>query len=92
MPRIRIKIDPELCIGAASCVTVSPEFFELNADNKAFPKDPSVAAAEPTQYERVVNVPDAVRDTIVLAAQSCPTLAISIFDEETGEQLFPRAS
>lgn len=89
MPRIRIKIDPELCIGAASCVTVSPDFFELNDQNKAFPKEPGTTN-EPLQYERVVDVSDAVRDTIVLAAQSCPTIAISVFDEATGEQLFPK--
>jgi len=36
MPRLTIKVDPDLCIGAASCVTVAPETFRLNDENKAF--------------------------------------------------------
>lgn len=88
MPKLRLRIDKELCIGAASCVTVAPLYFALNQENKAFPKDPALPE-EPQTYERVIEVSDSDRDAILLAAQSCPTLAIFMFDEETGEQIFP---
>ena len=85
MPKITIKVDPELCIGAASCVTVSPEFFQLNDKNKAVVMD---HGADGNLYERVVEVSDEEVESILLSAQSCPTLAISVFDEN-GNQLFP---
>lgn len=87
MPKISIKVDPDLCIGAASCIAVAPGFFELNEESKAVVKDPAAPDVKPT-YERVVEVTDGVKEKIILAAQSCPTLAISIFDE-TGKKLFP---
>jgi ferredoxin len=87
--RITIKVDPDLCIGAASCVTIAPETFQLNDENKAYVLD---HGTEPTarSYERVVDVTQAEMDNIVLAAQSCPTLAVFVFDEN-GNQVFPES-
>lgn len=85
--KIKIIIDPELCIGAASCVTVSPDFFQLNSDNKAYTLDRGVSDND-HQYKRELEVDDELKEQILLAAQSCPTLAISIFDEN-GNKLFP---
>lgn len=87
MPRITIKVEKDLCIGAASCVTVAPETFKLNAENKADVLDHGQAPDGP-KYERTVEATDVEKDQIILAAQSCPTLAVSIFDE-AGAQLFP---
>lgn len=85
--KLTIKVDPDLCIGAASCVTIAPETFQLNDENKAYVLD---HGTEPTArtYERVVEVTEEEKDNIVMAAQSCPTLAIFIYDE-AGTQLFP---
>lgn len=87
MPRIRVLVDPDLCIGAASCVTIAPETFQLNTENKAEVLDHGEVVQEPT-YERWLEVTDDEKENILLAAQSCPTLAIFIFDE-AGMQLFP---
>lgn len=85
--KLTIKVDPDLCIGAASCVTIAPETFQLNDENKAYVLD---HGTEPTArtYERVVEVTDEEKDNLIMAAQSCPTLAIFIYDED-GVQLFP---
>lgn len=85
--KLLIKVDPDLCIGAASCVTIAPETFQLNDENKAVVFD---HGAEPTPrtYERTIEVNENEKENILLAAQSCPTLAIFIFDEK-GKQLFP---
>lgn len=85
--KLRIKVDPEMCIGAASCVTVDPSTFELNADNKAYVLDHGRSPEAPT-YERVVEVTEAEKANILLAAQSCPTQAVIVFDEQ-GNQLYP---
>ena len=87
MPKITVKVDPDLCIGAASCVTISPETFQLNDENKAYVLDHGTEPTERT-YERVMDVTDDEMENIILGAQSCPTLAIFIYDE-SGTQLFP---
>lgn len=68
----KIVVDRNLCIGAASCVAVAPGVFELDSENKAV----------------VYNDKGADDETILLAAKSCPTQAILLFDEE-GNQVFP---
>ena len=87
MPKLTVRVDLELRIGAASCLTVSSTFFGLNEENKAFVKDPA-KDEKPNIHERTIQVSDEQKEQIMLAAQSCPTLAISVFDEE-GVQLFP---
>lgn len=68
----KIVVDRNLCIGAASCIAVAPGVFELDSENKAV----------------VYNDKGADNETILLAAKSCPTQAILVFDEE-GNQIFP---
>lgn len=68
----KIVVDRNLCIGAASCVAVAPGVFELDSENKAVVYNPKGADDE----------------TILLAAKSCPTQAILVFDED-GNQIFP---
>jgi len=87
MPRIRVQVDPDLCIGAASCVTIAPETFQMNEENKAWVLDHGTEPGGST-YERWLEVTQDEMDNILLGAQSCPTLAISIFNEG-GDQLFP---
>lgn len=67
----RIEIDRDLCIGAASCVAVSPEVFDLDEENKAV----------------LVNPRGADDETILLAAWSCPTRAIKLYDKK-GKPIF----
>ncbi len=68
----KVYVDRDLCIGAASCVAVAPGVFELDGENKAVVRDPKGEDDE----------------TILLAAQSCPTKAIIVYDEE-GNQIYP---
>lgn len=68
----RIVVDRQGCIGAQSCVVVAPGVFQMDDENLAYVVDPD------SEDE----------DTILMAAQSCPTLAILLFDEK-GNQLFP---
>ena len=81
-------IDRNLCIGAASCIAVAPGTFELDPDNKAVLRRKSGAASS-DKTERG-DLEDQVIDdeTLLLAAKSCPTQAILVYDEE-GKQLYP---
>ena len=71
--KYKIKVLRDTCIGAASCLAISPDTFELDAESKSVVK----------AYSKDV------LDNILLAAQACPTKAIVITDTETGEQLWP---
>lgn len=71
--KYKIKIDRNLCIGAASCVALAMKTFELDGENKAIVVDEGGDEAE----------------TIKLAAESCPTKAIILENVETGEQEYP---
>lgn len=85
--KFKVIVDPDLCIGAASCVTIDPSTFEMNAENKAEVLDHGEAIGGPS-YERIIEMNEDEKDQMIMAAQSCPTLAIYVFDEE-GNQLFP---
>jgi ferredoxin len=62
----KIVVDRDLCIGAASCVAVSGDTWELDNENKAVVTHADVAD-------------DA---TLMMSAESCPTKAIFLFDKE----------
>lgn len=84
--KLKVVVDPQLCIGAASCIVVDPDHFELNAEGKAEVKPDG---ASPMQgYELVVEVDEAGKQKLLEGAMACPTQAIFVYDE-SGEQLFP---
>ena len=71
---VRITVDRDLCIGAATCVAIAPEVFVLDNEAKAI----ILATAN--------NADDA---TIIDAARGCPTAAI-IVEDQSGQRLFPK--
>lgn len=71
--KYKIQVVRDLCIGAASCVAVSPSVFVLDQQAKAI----------------VIETGTDEADNILTAAQSCPTKAIIIIDTETGKQVWP---
>jgi ferredoxin len=73
----KIVVDRDLCIGAASCIAVSGETWELDGENKAVVTNAGVGA----------NAEDDA--TLLMSAESCPTKAILLFDKE-GKQVFPK--
>jgi ferredoxin len=72
----KIVVDKDLCIGAASCIAVAGTTFELGEGNKVVVIAGSGADA-------------ADDDTLILAAESCPTKAILLFDA-AGKQVYPK--
>lgn len=83
-----IKVDRDLCIGAASCIAVYPEIFELDEENKAvILKKGGEKTSDQTELTLLSceNVDD---DQLLLAAQSCPTAAIFLYNQD-GQQVYP---
>ncbi len=71
--KYKIKIVKSDCIGAATCVAISPSVFKLGEDKKAF----------------IIEGSSDDEANILTAAQSCPTCAIVITDAETGKKVWP---
>ncbi len=69
----KIVVDRDLCIAAVSCVAVAGDLWELDDESKAVVKDANA-------------VDDA---TLVASAESCPTKAIYLYDND-GNQVFPK--
>lgn len=69
----RIVIDRQACIGARSCVVVAEKVFQMDDQNLAYITD---------------DVDSTEEDMIRLAAESCPVLAIYLYDKD-GNKLFP---
>jgi ferredoxin len=83
-----IKVDRDLCIGAASCIAVYPEIFELDLESKAIIlKKDGNHTSEMTSID-LLSCADVLDDQLLLAAQSCPTEAIFLYDEH-GNQVYP---
>lgn len=62
--KYRVVAVQSKCIAAASCVAISPEVFKLNEENLV----------------ELLENPKDTEDNIMLAAQSCPTGAIEIYE------------
>jgi len=71
--KLKIRIIREDCIGDGACADEAPGTFEIDANGIACCK--SVVSDDP--------------ETVLKSARACPTDAIVIVDEETGEQLVP---
>ena len=74
MKPLEITVDRSLCAACDLCRENAPNTFEIDADAKAYVKNPT---GDP-------------RETIIEASASCPMDAITVRDPDTGEQLVPR--
>jgi len=72
--KYKVEVINDKCIGAASCVAIAPQVFQLDEKNIAY----------------IISQDGNDDDTKLLAAQSCPTAAIIVTDTTTGQQVWPR--
>jgi ferredoxin len=72
--KYKVWVDRNLCIGAATCVAVSPKSFQLDNEAKAV----IVRTIDEEELENIVE-----------AAKACPVAAIFIEDEK-GNRIFPK--
>lgn len=71
--KLTMRIDRNLCIGAATCVAIAPKAWALDDEAKAIILDTSDQESD---------------DTLLEAAKGCPVMAIFITDE-SGKQMYP---
>ena len=73
--KLTVKVDADLCIGAAACVDSASKFFRLDEDNIAFLSDPATGEEKRSV---TLDVTDAEANLIRDAAANCPTSAITV--------------
>ncbi len=71
-PIARAVVDRTLCIGAGNCCGIAPHVFELDEEGKA------TVASEPASDD----------SSVLDAAWSCPTDAISVYGTD-GRRIYP---
>jgi len=82
---LKVKVDRELCIGAASCIAVAPDTFELDAEGKAVVKKKDGTMS--SDYVAYSDINDN-ETNIMNASKSCPVNAIIIIEvDETGKEI-----
>lgn len=74
---LKVKVDRDLCIGAATCVAVAPKTFELDSEGKAV-----ILKKDGSKTSDFVNYKDIgdTEESILYAAKSCPVDAIIIVE------------
>lgn len=75
--RYHISIEPSLCMAFGSCETLAPNVFEVDKNKMLNPKA-TVKSETGNDFESILN-----------AAETCPTKAIIIRDRYTGRQIYP---
>jgi len=75
--RYHISIEPSLCMAFGSCETLAPNVFEVDK-NKMFNPKATVKSESGNDFESILN-----------AAETCPTKAIILRDRYTGRQIYP---
>jgi ferredoxin len=81
----KVKIDRATCIGAASCVAVAPNAFDLDAEGKA-----AIKKKDGTMSSDFVNFSDIAEEEqpIMHAAKSCPVHAIIVVEvDDKGNEI-----
>lgn len=82
---LKVKVDRALCIGAASCVAVAPNTFDLDSEGKAV-----IKKKDGSMTSEFVNYSD-INDTevnILNSAKSCPVNAIIIVEvDDAGKEI-----
>ncbi len=71
--KLKITVNPNVCVGNAMCETYATKTFALNDDRQS----------------SVINPEGDPEELVLEAAENCPVSAITVSDADTGEQLFP---
>jgi ferredoxin len=86
---MKIVVDQETCIGAASCVALAAKTFGLNLEGKVFilneNKETVVKSSAGESIESDDTAEMDVRETIIEGARSCPVFAIKLFEDDGTE-------
>ncbi len=71
---LKVRVDRNLCIGAATCVAIAPKTYFLDSEAKAV---------------ILKSIDEESEQTIIDSAKGCPVAAI-IIEDDKGNKIFPK--
>lgn len=71
---LKVRVDRNLCIGAATCIAIAPKSYVLDSEAKAV---------------ILKSIDEESEQTIIDSAKGCPVAAIIIEDAQ-GNKIFPK--
>ena len=84
----KITVERNLCIGVATCMISAGKVFEFDAENKAVVNMGDGSKTSGPVDRSAIKDTEITDEVLIKAAQSCPTKAIILHDEE-GKQVYP---
>jgi len=80
---VKVVVDADRCLGFGSCVIVSPDVFRLDErpGKGVFQSSAKLDVLDEAGGKDLEN--------LMMAAQSCPTQAITLVDRKTGKRIYP---
>lgn len=80
---MKVEVDADKCLGFGSCVIVAPDVFRLDErpGKGVFRSQAKLDVLDQGGGKDFEN--------LLIAAQSCPTQAITIIDRKTGKRVYP---
>ncbi len=79
---MKIIVDRQACIGAASCVALAMKTFELDMEGKAEVIHVTEKNQTAEESSGATTIDNDTREAIIDAARSCPTNAIQVIDDD----------
>jgi ferredoxin len=80
---LKVEVDPDKCLGFGSCVIVSPDVFRLDE------RPGKGVFRSRAKLDVLDEAGGKDSENLLIAAQSCPTQAITIIDRKTGKRIYP---
>jgi len=80
---IKVEVEADKCLGFGSCVIVSPDVFRLDE------RPGQGVFRSRAKLDVLDEAGGKDHENLLIAAQSCPTQAITIIDRKTGKQVYP---
>lgn len=84
MPKYKVELDRDGCIGAAVCEAVCPKHWKMADDGKV-DLIGSTKSAEGEFYSKEIEQED--YESMKMAADGCPVKVIHIQNKDTGEKI-----
>jgi len=80
---LKVEVDADKCLGFGSCVIVSPDVFRLDE------RPGHGVFRSRAKLDILDEAGGRDHESLMIAAQSCPTQAITIIDRKSGKHIYP---
>lgn len=70
---LKARVKKDTCIGCGACTVIADQIFQIGDDGLA-------EVINPTEEEKIQEIPEEEKDNVIDASESCPTGAIEVIE------------